>query len=269
MKKIIYIAGLLSIFFAVQSFAEDLIRVGSSYVIPEGTSYENAVVVGGSLTVNGTVSEDAVVVGGDLNVGITGRVEGETVVVGGDINQEEGSFVANKNVEVSFDFPSIKFFKTAIPWSVVLLIGLIACVLYLALFLFISMIFTQNVGRTSFYIEKRPWSAILSGVLSLIVILPILVILAVSIIGWPLIPVVVVLFICAYIFGLAAICQLVGLKFFRWIRKPGRPMALEVVMGFVILLVISLIPIIGWAIKGIACIAGLGGAVTTRFGTRM
>ena len=276
MKKIIVAVVSVILCMSVVSHAQDkhLLKIGSDAVVEEGTSVSNALVVGGDLKVEGTITGNALVVGGDLSVGPRGKVMGNTAVVLGNLSKEPGAEISKKVFELAPEATGKGkglFLGYVLPIAGVCTVGLFGLAMivgFLAIFLLIVILFTTKIGETSYYIERHMWKSFYYGLLIAILVAPLMLFLAVSVIGIPLMPVVLIIVSAATLFGYAAVCQLIGLKFFKAIKKSGRPMVLEVVIGFVILAVIAMIPFIGWAIKTLAWLVGLGATIATRFGTR-
>ncbi|PIR16917.1 MAG: hypothetical protein COV46_06340 [Deltaproteobacteria bacterium CG11_big_fil_rev_8_21_14_0_20_49_13] len=277
MKKLLVV---LALFVSIPAFAntKDVVKVFENATVETGASVTNAVVVFGDLNVEGTVRDHAVVIGGDLNVSSNGGVLGKTVVIFGSINKEPGAEVADEIVELSLKRFCTKSSCSTSDFVLPILglatiglaglIGLFAVVGFLAIFLLISLLFTDKVGRASYRAERHPWWSIYHGLIVAILVLPVTLFLVVSIIGIPVVPVLFIILSAATFFGYTVICQLIGVKFFRAIKRPGRPMIIEVIVGFIILAILSCIPVAGFFIKTAAWLAGLGVTVDTRFGTR-
>lgn len=270
-KKIAILVAILCI--CTTAYAQEIVKVFESGAIEQGTTVENAVIVFGDLSVDGRVKEAAVVIGGDLNVGPTGQVDGDTVVVFGKLNKEPGAAVLGKTVELSFGKWCSRSNVTkhyALPALGILTVGLVgflAIAGFLAIFLLIAILFTDKVGRASYYSELHPWRALYHGFIIAVLIIPVTLFLIVSIVGIPIVPLLFIVLSAATLFGYAAVCQLIGLKFLKAIKMSGKPMVIEVIVGFIILTIIAFIPVAGWFVKTLAWLVGLGATVDTRFGT--
>lgn len=265
MKKILFVLIFLGFCDLAIANNKDVVRIGDNATVEWNETVSNFVVIGGDATVNGTVSEDAVVIGGDLNVGPTGKIHGASVAIFGKIIKDPGAEVSNDTFEFSrylipsFIIPIVGICTLGFFW-VIMLVG------FTAIFLLIAILFTPRVGRVSFYVEKHFWKSLYYGLIALVLFLPVIIFLIVSVIGIPLIPIVMIALSAATLFGYTAICQLIGLKCFKAIKKSGQPMILEVLVGAVILGFITFVPVVGWAIKLLAWLAGLGATAATKFG---
>lgn len=271
MRKIIILAAALVVCHAAASYAgENVVSVSGDEVVGFNETKENAVVIFGNLSVSGTVEEDTVVIFGNLDITGTGRLLGDTVVIFGNINRAPGAEVANKVVSIS---PC----KTASLGACVLPIlgicalsafGLAIFFSFIALALLVAVLFTERVGRASFYIQGHPWKALYYGGVASLLVAPITLLLIVSILGIPLVPLFIILVSAAMLFGYVVVCQWLGVKFFKALKKTGQPMLLEVIIGFAILWAISIIPILGWLVKLTIWSMGLGAVVATKFGNK-
>ena len=269
MKKILYLVAILTLGLFSAAHAEDLVKIGSDAVIGPGAEFENVVIIGGDLTLEGVVQENVVVIGGDLKMGGSARVEDSAVVIFGKIIREGDAVLPKNTVELSFGklcaskwclLPVFGIFAIS-------LLGLAMLTAFAALFIIIAALFTERIGRTSCYIEKRPWRSLLIGFVIALLVTPITLFLVITIIGIPLIPLLFIILSAAALFGFTAACQLIGLKFFRAIKKPGRPMILEVITGLIILGLVTMIPVVGCIVKLLVWLAGMGAVAATKFGT--
>ncbi len=269
MKKILLIVAVAILCHATAAQAANIVRMGEDLEVNEGLVIDNAVVIGADMNVYGVVRGNTVVIGGDLNVGQYGKVLGDTVVLFGKISKAPGADVAQDVVEVPLDKGFLAVFAGLFSILGLWTLGLfgIAMVLgFIVLLPLIAIIFTANVGRTSYYVQKHPWKSCYYGFIVALLLVPVNLFLAITVIGAPLIPLVVIIFCAAMLFGYTAMCQIVGLKFFKAIKKTGQPMVLEVVVGLLILCAVAMVPFIGWLIKAFVWLAGLGATVATKFG---
>lgn len=274
MKKLAILAIALCISSTAIAQTKDVVSVFENAIVEDGVIVEDAVVVFGDLSVRGNVRGSAIVIGGNLNVGSNGGVRGDTVVIFGKINKEPGAELLGKTIEMTFGKlwtgNASNIGKCTLPFLGILTIGIVSFFIlvgFLAIFLLIVVLFTDRVGKTSYSIELHPWKAIYHGLIIAVLVVPVTIFLIISIIGIPIVPLLFILLSAATLFGYTAVCQLIGLKFFKAIKKPGKPMVLEVIIGFIILGAIAFIPFVGCLVKCVAWLAGLGSAISTKFGT--
>ena len=282
------------------------------------TTSDDAVTVGGNLTVNGVVDGDAVSVGGVVD--INGKITGDLVLIGssGKIGPEaeiEGSFV---NIGSSIDIDKNAVFhgeKTSINLGPInRLIGnrylrsygtsnypmhrirfftydyswfrsISKFIIYYLMALAIVVLFkkgTRNVEKT---MNISPFATFLAGFLVELLIIPSIVILAVSIIGIPFIPVLILALFIAMIFGNSVLIYMIGKYTINKVGKKNVHVSLTVLLG---LIVMSIIPLLGLIVNftGITWLNilfvslyfteiyiiityALGSVTLSRFGTRI
>jgi hypothetical protein len=218
----------------------DRVRFGGDITVERNERLEgDAVAIGGSVTVNGEVTGDATSIGGTLTLGPDAVVRGDAVSVGGTLNRAPGSRVEGDVTEVGGGgggggfrrgmwFPAL--FGTF--WS--RFGSLAATALRLAVLAMVAVIivaFGRNaVERIAARTAAAPVRSGLIGLLAEILFVPVLVltaiVLAVSIIGIPLLfllPFAVLLVMLVALVGFVGLAYHVG----RWIasrfgwREPG------------------------------------------------
>jgi hypothetical protein len=77
----------------------DIVRFGSNIHVGAGQTIAGDVVaMGGDVTVDGHVEGDVVAMGGDVSLGPAGKVDGEVVTLGGQLHEQPGSYVGGQRV---------------------------------------------------------------------------------------------------------------------------------------------------------------------------
>ena len=244
---------------------KDIVKIGNDVVVEEGERVGDAVAVGGNVTVRGTVEGDAVAVGGSVTLGPQAIVEGDAVSVGGRIHKDLGAKIHSDMVEV--DVPGISSFKPSMPewhwrrwfWGF-RMVTFIGC---LALALLIVAIMPRQIGLISDAIEKDTLKTVLWGLLGIALIVPGALLLTMSIVGIPLVPVELILVVCAAIIGYIAIAQLIGKKMAIALKRTDLPIFWETFWGVFMLGIIGFVPVLGWLVKGIASLIGFGAVILT------
>jgi len=251
---------------------KDIVKVGSDVVIPEGTIYTNATAVGGNLIILGEVKKDAVAVLGDVVLKSTAAIGGNVVSVGGKILKEGDVKIGGDITEVAVPYylkkhigPQMILPALILGWGIM---STIVFVGFLALACIIAVTIPSNIGYVSAAVEKRPWRMLGFGLLGMIAIPFVTFVMAVSLVGIPLIPVEVIAIVVALLVGYITIAQIVGKALLKGIRIGNQPMVLEVLVGMILVGLVSLLPIIGWLFKAAVIIMGFGGVIATKFATR-
>ncbi|MEX1143579.1 MAG: hypothetical protein WEC16_01970 [Anaerolineales bacterium] len=267
--------------------AADEVIFGDSYTLPAGqvldgnlivfggnvhieagaTVSENLVVFGGNVDVAGSVAGDMVVIGGNVDLRAGALVEGDLVNPGGNINRETGAEVRG-NLVSEFNFGWLRDVRISSGptwfsgvWQLVQAIGLGVIALLLVL------IVPEHLGRTADVINTKPMSAGGLGLLTL-VLLPF--VLIITLITCVLPPVILLLFIAAYVFGWVALGLELGRRLADalnadWsllIQGTLGTFLLSLAAGFV-----AWIPCIGWLAGLVLASVGLGATLLSRFGT--
>ncbi|HSM13294.1 MAG TPA: hypothetical protein VLA66_04440 [Thermoanaerobaculia bacterium] len=277
----------------VRRSADDRVSVGRSIRIDEDETVGAAVCVGCSVTVDGVVLEDAVAVGGSVRV--SGRVEGQAVAVGGSVGVADGAEVGDDAVAIGgaveveegghtggqrtsigigsalfggwgdgWNFPFDVFGDVGELVAAIFRTGVLALLGVLVLLVARGAV-DNGVRRMT----EEPWKAVFAGLLVQLFFLPILIVvtfvLAVSVIGIPLlvlVPVALLALVIAALFGFVAVGRVVG----DWAEQRfGARFSsdiLSVVVGIVLIQAISLVgravslPGVGWlAIVGFSIVA--------------
>lgn len=256
----IVFAGAVIICRPAEAVQEKIVRLGEDIIVEPGVEVDGVVSIGGSVRVYGHVDNDVVSIGGNVFLGEQSVVRGDVISVGGPVVREPGAQVRGRITSVEtprimslfsgFDMPDLPTFNGFIPF-----IG------FVLLALCIVALIPSTVGFISYNLEHDTLKTFAWGVLATVLILPLVFVFIASIVGIVLIPVLIILVACAFLLGYVAVCQLVGKKITIAVKKAGRPILLETVLGTVVLAGIGMIPVIGWLIQTVALVAGFGGVI--------
>jgi len=239
---------------------KSVVKVGDDVVVTAGERVESAVAIGGDVEVMGFVEEDVVAIGGDVYLRPGAVVRQNAVSIGGEVEVAAGARLDGDRVEVN-DFRLTHLIPFRSPWMhsvvpfgfrVVTFLG------FLALGVLVAVLLPAPVQRISQQLKTDPLPSAGWGVLTLVLIIPVIVFLAISIVGIPLIPLAVAgLFILA-ILGAFGLANLLGERLFQALNKPNTAVVLNVVLGLFLLWVLKFIPFLGWFVNMIILILGLG-----------
>jgi hypothetical protein len=255
---------------AAPAFAggQDIIKINSDIDIAREMTVNDIVAIGGNVTVAGRVKNNIVVIGGSVTLKPGSSVGGEVVLVGGDIMRDSSATIGGKVTQVYMPhfIPSITSFlksKWVALWATISLLALIG---FLGLALLLSALIPDHMG-TAVNALERSFAAMLAwGVVWLILIIPIAVMLAISIVGILLIPLEILLVVLAMILGYIAAAIFIGKNVLLSLRKVSLPFV-DAILGILILFMIGFVPLVGPIVKALFLIAGFGAVLTTRFGT--
>lgn len=223
-----------------------------------GTYFGKDVIV----TKDQVIDGDVTVVFGDLIV--EGTVNGNATDVGGTIEQRPGSTVTGRVSGFGEDYVS-----SIAPWAassgtsaiVAENARMMTRLMYSVVILLVFLIFPVRVRVALGRLEHHPGLSAAVGMLVIVAIVPIMILLIVSIIGIPLIPVEFAAVIAGVFIGQAALGMLVGRRLFELIRPQTTPSPLAaLVLGLVFISAAEIVPVVGTIVTILVVLVGLGAA---------
>jgi uncharacterized RDD family membrane protein YckC len=270
-----------------------VLRIWQDYVLPAGREARNVVVVSGNATINGEIDGDLIVVLGSARLANTAVVRGSLVVVAGDAAIVQGTtirgdlIVVGGVVDAPIGFaPGHEYFVIGAPWlgdqmrAVVpwLTRGLLwgrplvpglawmwgVVLIFLIVSLAINLLLHGPVGTCAETLAHKPFSTFLTGLLVLLLAGPISVLLAASVIGIAIVPFFLCAVFVAWIVGRVGVARWIGRSITRQdpVETPIEGIR-SFLIGFVVLVLLYMVPVIGlitWAMVGVF---GLGAASLT------
>lgn len=287
----------------------DVVSLGGNVDL-DGTTRGDLAAIGGSVRVSGKVRGDVAAIGGDVTLGKGAAVDGDVSVVGGRLSKDEGAAIKGSVSQVGLgalrslvpalthgglrlalasgaggygsrwrrerdeEEPSTggRLLKAAAFLVFVAGLGLVLCLA--------AVFVPQETLAVAAAIRQDFWRSAGVGTLMVILFLPGLVLLAVSILGIPLIPLAIVAWCAASLFGVAAFSRVLAERAAESLQKPLPAAPLAVGLGWLILETLPLVgKLIGGFIGGtfvfagfllMTCglVAGLGAVWNTRLGRK-
>jgi len=276
MKKKIALFLILGLIFCsvatVRAESPSIVKIGSDLTIEEGTKVHNVLVIGGQITVEGTVENHVIVIGGSVVLAKAAVVGGNVFCLGGIIVKGRGAEVRGSVTEINSNDISQAVTNALSEewegWSWIF--AIISMSIFLGL-LIISVVtvllIPKPVRLISAAIKETPFKVTVWGLGGLVLIVPLAVLLAISVVGIVLIPLEMTIVLCSVLIGFISVSQLVGRKLFAVLKRNDQSMMRETIWGLVILWLIGWIPYVGWMVKVCAIVLGMGAVLLTRFGT--
>jgi hypothetical protein len=246
---------------------------GQSLNVGTDETVDKAVAIGGSVTIAGHVRRDAVAIGGSVTLLPGARIEGDAVAIGGAVSVAEGATLEGDNVSLGGTIPTTVGSMTR--WVVggprrfsmfSFASRLTRAVLLFVIALLVAVAFPGALTRIGAYLVNRPGLSALSGVAILLGFVPLCVLLAVTIIGIPLIPVAVMLLVALFLFGFTVSAAWLGEK--MPVSQERKTPIKSVARGGAVLVVVGLVPWIGMAALILAAAVSAGATLLSRFGRR-
>ena len=268
---------------------DEVVRIGSDYVLAAGEQTGDLVVIMGNVTVEGRVNGDLVVVLGEARLGPQADVEGDLVVVGGSLAVQPGS-TARRDVVVvggGLDAPSgfmpggeqvvIGFkalgdrVRNLLPWLMRGLLwarpivpdlgwvwGFVGVVFLL--YLAVLLVFDHPVRVAADTLAETPLKAFATGLMVLLVLGPIVLLLAASVIGLLVVPVVLCMVFVGGLIGKIAVARWLGSRMLPEGDHNRFLLARSFAIGSVLLILTYMVPILGGVVWSLAGATGLGAA---------
>jgi uncharacterized RDD family membrane protein YckC len=265
------------------------VRIGQDIVVRAGETVHEVVVVSGSATIEGYVQSDVVVVLGAVTLGPTAVIDGDLVVVAGGITVAPGAKVGRDfvivggDVNIPSDFspggehvviaPGFLGYDLSgvVPWVTRGLMwgrplvpelpwmwALVGAFLFV--YLLVSLLLSGPVQAGVATLIRRPFTAFLTGLLVLLLIGPVSVILSVSIIGIPVVPFLFCALLVAGLIGKVSVMHWIGDRVAP--PEPGSRLhwTRSFLIGFAVLTVAYMIPVLGFTTWALFGVLGLGAA---------
>lgn len=188
-----------------------MVRLFSDARVHAGDRIQGDVVaVFGSVDVEGEVAGSAVAVFGSVHLGPLARISEDAVSVGGELDAAEGSVVHGESVSVGF-LPMLSMGLPALP--VVLATVALGWLVSLFFAWALAALFPMRLARTAFTASRRTGLSLAVGVLWGIFNPVVFVLLAVTVVGLPLICLVPLLAYAGYLTAVYLLgCKLTGAR---------------------------------------------------------
>jgi len=263
------------------------------YFLPAGEVVREVRTVFGNVGIEGRVEEDVVVIMGSARVASTAVIEGSLAVIGGGAEIDAGARIGRDLVVIGGSLTAPPTFspegdhvvigspwlggvmRGVLPWVtrgllwgrlIVPDLGWVwaAVAIFFFVYLGLNTVFDRPVGATAEVIVDRPLSAFVGGLLVLLLAVPVLAIVAASVIGLAVVPFLLCGLFVAGLIGKTAVARAIGQSVIRPESDGGRLSALAAfVVGFVLLALAYMVPLLGFVTWALTSVLGLGAATAT------
>ena len=273
-------------------FSRPIVRIGQNFALGENETVREIQSGLADITIAGQVDNDVVVVVGSLRLASTAKIGGSVVVIGGTLSIDSGAAVGRDMIVIGGELNAPAEFTPGgqqvvigniavantlhalVPWITRgLLFGRplvpdvrwmwMAVAIFFFVYLMVSALFANSVRSVADTVSTRPLSSFLLGLLVLVLAIPAIAILAATLIGIAVVPFVLCALVIGGLVGKAGVMRAAGRSVIPEDEDAGRVRAiLSLLIGFAVLTIAYMIPVLGfitWAITGAI---GLGGAAT-------
>jgi uncharacterized RDD family membrane protein YckC len=262
-------------------------RLGQDFRLDAGSAVRDAAVVFGDATIAGEVDGNLVVIFGNVNLASTAIVRGDFVAVGGTVTAAPGATARRDVVVVGGAFNAAPDFTPAgavvigggmlgewiqgfvpylsrgllwgrlivpdLPW----VWGVVA--IFLLLYVAMNLVFASPVRAGAATLMEKPLTSFGTGLLVLLLVGPVCLLLAASVVGLAVVPFVFCALLGAWIIGKVAVARWIGRGVFEEDAADSRAQATRsVLVGFVLITIAYMIPVLGLAAWAIGGVMGLG-----------
>ncbi|HKY23425.1 MAG TPA: hypothetical protein VJM31_19575 [Vicinamibacterales bacterium] len=281
---------------------DEIVRIGGSVTLDsDETVTGDVVVIGGSATIDGQIDGELVVVGGSATLGPQADIRRDVTVIGGGLSRDPKAIIRGKVQDVGFGRPwdagqwpgrkSWNWDPIGELYPIARLMGTLVRIALLGLLTALVMFVARApVEQIADRVAAEPVKAWVVGFLAEILFVPVLVmtvvVLAISIIGIPLlllVPVAIVAGILALLVGFTGVAHHIGRLLQQRIEvlreRPYAATLAGIVMILSPLLLARFVGLTGsvsglaWTLVGVGLVleyvawtTGLGAAALVRFG---
>src|SRR5450631_1476311 len=240
-----------------------------------GEVSDSAVTVLGDTYIDSRMHGNAVTVLGNIELGPHAEIDGDVVAVGGTLQRDPAAIVHGsvQNI-IAGNFGGVDGLRTWIHYC--LLYGRPLALkpglgwawklsfTFLALYAALALLFREGLTRCVQTFETEPGHSVLAALIAMLLTPVLVVLLFVTVIGIPAVPFVVFGLFCAGLFGKAVMLAWLGRRITgRSAKGPISHPAVAVLIGGVLVLLLYLVPVIGFLVYKLLGLLGLGAVVYT------
>ena len=240
-----------------------------------GAVSDSAVAVLGNTYIDSKVDGDAVTVLGSIELGPHAEIGGNVLAIAGTLQRDPAAIVHGsvQNI-IAGHFGSVGWLRNWIQhcllygrplalepglgWAWKLAFA------FLALYAALALLFRDGLIRCVQTFETQPGHSVLAALIAMLLTPVLVVLLFVTVIGIPAVPFVVFGLFCAGLFGKAVMLAWLGRRITgRQGQGSASHPAVAVLIGGLLVLVLYLVPVIGFLVYKLLGILGLGAVVYT------
>ena len=239
-----------------------------------GQVKESVIAIGGVIRVSGEVKENVIAVGEDVILEAGAVVGGDAVSMGGEIRRDPSAMVRgeikgeeywtkltgkwDKAGRFAARFLSGRSWFGFFAWfTAALVLGWL-----------IASLLPQPMQNQSDAIRRAPLQVLGWGVLAALLFVPLIILLAITILGLPLVPLLMLVYAYAGFIGVIACSLLLGQNLGGSLKLGNFGMLGSLAIGLLVIALVRLIPILGELVTLLVWLLGFGAVIVTRFGAQ-
>jgi len=215
-------------------------------------------------------------IGADVILKSSARIEGDLVSFGGTLTKTQGAVIEGDTIFFKADEGIGKLIQeglfgqrgaSLIP--LLIIVRLIMAFIWFILAVVLLAIFPRQITFATDQVRKAFWPVFGTGVLAIVVFSGLVVfaaLLSLALIGLPILVSLIIIGVIIKIFGQVILFYFFGETLYRAFSGKPTPPFLAVTIGFVLVTVVGMIPILGALVSLVLSIIGWGAVVRTKFG---
>jgi len=267
-----------------------VLRIGQDFTLRADDSVREVTVIFGNATIEGHVDRDVSVIFGSARLASTATIDGSLVVVGGSVSVEPGGRVRDDLAIVAGELEAAPGFSPGgqhivigsgvlggrleglVPWitrglfwgrpivpDLAWVWGIVF--VFFLVYLALNLVFHGPVHACARTLSKKPVTSFMTGLLVLLLTGPVCVLLALSVVGLAVVPLVICALFVAGMLGKVAVTRWIGMSVVHEESEESRLQSIRsFVIGFAVLCVAYMVPVLGFATVALVAVLGLGGA---------
>ena len=245
------------------------------------TVNKDVVVMGGTVDAAGTIKGNVVAIGGQVNLEKTALVEGDVAAIGATVDQAAGAQVEGQvvtQIEEPLTLSIVKDIRLPVlrTWGFQGIFGVawffLKILLWMILAAVVVLFLPERTERAAHTVATQPALSGGLGLLSAVILPPVMVLLGLTFCLLPFVLVALVIVILVWAFGLIAIGYELGKRLAALARQEWAPAVNAGFGTFILMLVLNtsgaLIPCFGLVLPFLVGCIGFGAVVLTRLGSQ-
>lgn len=256
----------------VNAFGSDVVigkdsRIGWDVILVASSAQVKGIITGAlnsyvqNIIISGKIGKNVDIKTYDKNQAQKIIITKETII-NGDLNYSSANKAeiesgANISGQTNYQAPVVEKKNVVSAWIWSRVFSILSLLLIGLIFLFITTKHTNNILRT---LKTKPAKSFLVGAIIFLIIPPLVLVLAITIIGLPLAAILLSLWSAGIFLAKTMVAIFVGTLLIKdLLKKPQAPLFWSLIFGTLIMSILFSLPVVGWIISLLTIWLGLGG----------